>query len=311
MYKRQATFIPVKNPREEEEYEDAMAAIAAARDAKDTDAFRIARADIDRLKTTKCLPRREINKKSQENPNRDPAKCKEEWERWRREKSCVKCGATRAMEANHLAYYSDNMKEYDAIVKAEGVEVAEARIPKAERKIECLSDYAFWSTHGGVEAMRAEADKCEPLCRMCHALDPSSHSANENRSDPDKVKRENYETQKKFTDARIHAKYHKEKREYNYALKRAVGRCERGDCPRDGPTAVCVEGVEQCYEWDHIDPTTKECNISDLCGDGYCFETAKPRIDAERAKCRLLCRNCHNTRTEWDPPAAGSSSGDS
>ena len=304
-----AEFIPEQNPRKKTAYMNAMAAITKAKDAKDTDAFRIARADLDVRATKICRWCRAIRKKSDENPNSTTGACKEEWERLKREKfhTCVKCGATRAMEANHLAYYSENMKEYNAIVEAEGVEVAEARIPKAERKIYSLSDYVFWPTHGGVEAMRAEAAKCEPLCGMCHALDPSSKSANENRADPDKVKREKYATQQKFTVARNQAKYKKEKRGYNDALKRAVGRCERGDCPRDGPTAVCVEGFEQCYEWDHIDPATKECGIAEPCGDATCFATAKPRIDAERAKCRLLCRNCHKTRTEWDPPAAGPS----
>ena len=49
-------------------------------------------------------------------------------------------------------------------------------------------------------------------------------------------------------------------------------------------------------------------NISDLCGNAFCFATAKPLIDAEIAKCRLLCSNCHRTRRKWDtaehPPSS-------
>jgi len=308
-----AQFIPVKNPRKVAAYTGAMDALAAAHATKDTDAFRTARDTINQLKTALCLNCRTKVKERRENPDSPAGKCLAEWERMKREifHTCGECSGTRAIEANHAAQYSDKMKEYNAIVASEGVEAAEARIPKAERKIERLSQDTFWATHGGVEAMRAEARKCAPLCRMCHALDPSSTSANENRADPDNAKRENYATQYRFNIAWNQAKYAKEKRNYNYTLKRAVGRCERADCPRDGPSGgVCSAGFEQCYDWDHTDETTKECGISKLCSDNKSFATAKPLIDAERAKCRLLCANCHKTRSQWDKRSeAGSSSG--
>ena len=47
-------------------------------------------------------------------------------------------------------------------------------------------------------------------------------------------------------------------------------------------------------------PADKGRGIAQIVADGRCFATAKPEIDAERAKCRLLCRNCHNTRHQWD-----------
>ena len=92
-----------------------------------------------------------------------------------------------------------------------------------------------------------------------------------------------------------------EKRDYVNGLKRAVGRCERPDCPGDGPYGgECKVGYEQCYDWDHIEEEDKGRAIADIVNDRRCFATCKPEIDTERAKCRLLCRNCHHTRSQWD-----------
>jgi hypothetical protein len=142
---------------------------------------------------------------------------------------------------------------------------------------------------------------------MCHALDPSSSSSNERRVDPDKLKREDYATDKEFDIAKHHATYNMEKRDYANGLKRAVGRCERpddsryGPCPGDGPSSgVCKVDYEQCYDWDHIEEEDKERAIGDIVHDCRSLATAKPEIDTERAKCRLLCSNCHHTRSQWD-----------
>ena len=304
-------FIPEKNPRDKKEYLAAIDALQVATAAKDAAAFDDARDTIDRLKTTKCAPCRAVDAKSVANPTTTVGVCKAEWERLKAEKffQCGECGATRAIEANHHASFSENAKLYNECVKAEGKEVAERKYPKAERKLEPVSCYHKWacSSMGGVEGMRAEAEKCDPLCRMCHSLDPSSNSSNERRCDPAKVKREDYDTDKQFNYAKFSAKYRMDKRDYNNGLKRAVGRCERpddsryGPCPRDGPGGgECKVGYEQCYDWDHIVEEDKKRAIAEIVADGRCFATCKPEIDAERAKCRLLCTNCHHTRPQWD-----------
>ena len=110
-----------------------------------------------------------------------------------------------------------------------------------------------------------------------------------------------YATDEKFNVAKRSATYRMEKRDYVNGLKRAVGRCERPDCPCDGPSGgECKGGYEQCYDWDHIDPATKGRGIAKIVTDHRSLATCKPEIDAERVKCRLLCRNCHKTRSEWD-----------
>ena len=298
-------FVPEHNPRDKKAYLDAMDALQVATAAKDAAAFEAARDTIDRLKTAWCAPCRAIDAKSKVNPASKQGKCRAEWKRLKVEvfHTCGKCGSTRAIEANHRAIFAQNAELYRECVEAEGGEVAERKFPKAERKLESVSAYLTWSrpSMGGVEGMRLEAAKCDPLCRMCHALDPSSNSSNENRSDPAKVKREDYATDQKFNIAKNLARYSMEKRDYVNGLKRAVGICERRDCPRDGPSGgECTEGFEQCYDWDHIVEQDKGRGISDICHDRYCFATSKPEIDAERAKCRLLCSNCHKTRKQWD-----------
>ena len=298
-------FVPEKNPRDKNEYLEAIDALQVATAAKDASAFEAARDTIDRLKTALCAPCRAAVAKCLANPTTASGACRAEWERLKAEKfnECGECGATRAVEANHRASFSENAKLYNECVKAEGEEVAESKYRKEERKLWVVSDYMKWSrpSMGGVEGMRAEAEKCDPLCSMCHSLDPSSNSSNERRCDPAKVKRKDYATDRKFDKARFKATYRMEKRDYVNGLKRAVGRCERPDCPCDGPSGgECKEGYEQCYDWDHIDPATKGRGISNIVTDRRTLATTKPEIDAERAKCRLLCRNCHKTRSEWD-----------
>ena len=298
-------FIPELNPRDKKEYLEAIDALASAIETKDGSAFEAARDAIDRLKVTRCAPCRAVNAKSEANPTTLKGVCKAEWERLKAEKfnECGECGATRAIEANHRASFAENAKLYNECVKAEGEEVAESKYPKAERKLEPVSHYMKWflPSMGGVEGMRAEAEKCDPLCRMCHSLDPSSNSSNERRADPDKLKSGDYATERKFMLAKRSAKYRMEKRDYVNGLKRAVGRCERPDCPCDGPSnGECKAGYEQCYDWDHIVEEDKGRGISKIVGDCRCLATCKPEIDKERAKCRLLCRNCHHTRGQWD-----------
>jgi hypothetical protein len=320
-------FAPEGSKVKEKAYLEAVDAIGAAWTAKDVAAWTTARDTIASLATAKCMPCREGHKKARANPTTVIGQCVAEWERLKREvfHTCCKCGAKRSMQANHLKYYADHKKAYDKLID-DGValEEAERRIPKSERKLHQLSDTHQWArpANGGVEGMRAEAPKCEPLCSMCHALDDESSTANCNRADPAKVKEEDYATRKQFTDARNKARRKMEKRNYVNRLKRRIGGCERPDCPSiDGPARVgaCVAGFEQCYDWDHWVEATKGRGLSRICNDGHSLEHAKPEIHAElglpldfdidtdpippaaQRRCRLLCRNCHVTRKKtWD-----------
>ena len=80
------------------------------------------------------------------------------------------------------------------------------------------------------------------------------------------------------------------KREFVLRLKFERGGCEDCGLPVD-------EWNHPVMEWDHIDPMTKEFELSRAQNmKNMPFE----RIRAESEKCRLLCANCHRLRTYWD-----------
>jgi len=314
-------FVPEKNPRDAAAYTKAVEALSEARAAKDGDAFAAARETIASLATTRCAPCRAIQTKSQANPTTTMGACRAEWERLKAEvfATCRACGAQRAVEADHGDAYAANAKAHAAMVRTHGEEAADAAYPATERKLEGLSSTNFWPNHGGVEAMRAEADKCTPLCTMCHALDPSSHSAPQNAGGRAKAEAGEYATNEQRQKAVTQAGYREDKRAYNNSIKRKVGACERPECPRDGPSAGrCVPGFEACYDWDHVDPTTKGRGIAEIVNTCRSLPTAKRELLAEiglppdfdvasdemppvaERRCRLLCKNCHITRKEWD-----------
>jgi hypothetical protein len=273
-------------------------------ETRDAAMYLEARDTIEELATTTCDRCRDVHAKSSVNPNTKPGACKAEWERMKREvfAKCGRCGTERAVEANHGEVYAENAKKYNEMVETHGKDAAEKAYPAEGRKIEPVSRYMWWSWNGGVDAMRAEARKCTPLCRMCHMLDPASTSSEERRADPNKVKDENYATREGFLDARRTARYRKEKRDYVNKIKRGIRMCANPNCPRDGPSdGLCIEGFEQCYDFDHIVQKTKKYEISELAAFKGTLKAYKPKIDAEIAKCRLLCSNCHHLRKKWDP----------
>jgi hypothetical protein len=58
----------------------------------------------------------------------------------------------------------------------------------------------------------------------------------------------------------------------------------------------CGESAPECLHFHHIDPTTKDFNLSEAATR---ISASKERILAEVAKCRVLCANCH-FKLHWD-----------
>lgn len=57
----------------------------------------------------------------------------------------------------------------------------------------------------------------------------------------------------------------------------------------EGPCVRC--GSDERLEFDHIDSDTKTVNVSRMQG------WSEPRIEAEIAKCQVLCKPCHVAKT--------------
>ena len=114
--------------------------------------------------------------------------CHQNWERLKSTtfSQCERCGATRAVQANHGPSYAANARLHKKHAAANGKAAAEREYPAAERKLAGVADCGYWYRNGGVVAQNLEAAKCGALCDMCHILDPSSNAANCNRADPAK-----------------------------------------------------------------------------------------------------------------------------
>lgn len=90
--------------------------------------------------------------------------------------------------------------------------------------------------------------------------------------------------------ARLHRRYMDDKYAYVNARKVALESCEQ--CGVD-----VTEATTHCFDFAHKDAATKLAGVSSLCQSRQTLATARPLLDAEMAKCRLLCGPCHQAET--------------
>jgi hypothetical protein len=230
-----------------------------------------------------------------------PAKqaCKDEWERLKRE-ACARNGGCQNQECPERgegawcvlqADHGTNPKQKDK-----------------NGKPVSLSDYTWWSGHGGVAAMREEAKQIHQwICGFCHALEPTSNQG-KRCGDPATMplgKRSGTPEERTQYDARRQALVVYPKQQYVDEVKRAVGACLH--CRRP-----VLRGQEAGFDWDHRDEATK-CKgglygvfggVSGLvrnCAQAASLDKVQPLLDAEMDKCDLLCNNCHHRKTYGYP----------
>ena len=284
--------------------------------AKDWSKVEKLRAEVERLRKTQCDACRKRNKLS---PGQRA--CQDEWDRMRQE-ACRKqdgCANPNCTERG--------MDAWIVITADHGTN--EKRRNK-EGKPVGLSNYKWWASYGGVEAMCKEAQKIHQwICSCCHALESTSTQGRVNN--PETIARKPDETEKDFKKSKARAKITFPKYEYVNARKRAIGKCQYPGCDRE-----VVRGNETSFDFDHRDESTKRmCRCVNAKGEakGKChgcddklfgrtgglsglasnrtkkaaLEYAdrektvptgriKALFDAETDKCDLLCHNCHISR---------------
>jgi len=214
-------------------------------------------------------------------PSPNQLACKAEWERMKREAcgdhGCPKPGCAEKGAASWVCMSADHVDP--------------------TTKVHQLSDYVWWSSHGGVEAMRREHEKVQWMCRCCHQLEPTSNSGRiRARGGP--------------RDECIRAK-----QAYVDAYKLKLGGCQYSGCPR-----IVTAATVRSFDLDHRDPKTKvthethpdlvvKGHVGGVSGIVYNSKTSlwwvKDALDAELAGCDLLCANCHccrkpTGRARWD-----------
>jgi len=180
--------------------------------------------------------------------------------------------------------------------------------PKAKHKTTgkplALSSYKEWAGHGGVPAMEVEAEQIEQwICHVCHALEPTSASGNR-CADPTtmpKGKRRGTALETQQYKARHRAVIVHPKQQYVDEAKRRIGCCAA--CTRP-----VLPGTEPGFDFDHIDESTKSkgglfglnggvAGLVNNQAKAAALALVRDLLDAEMAKCQLLCSNCHHRKS--------------
>ena len=215
---------------------------------------------LEKVRLKSCNICRESSKKSNENPNTKKGKCRAFWVELRNV-PCADCGIC------------VGTTQYDH------------QLDRGS-KVHELSDYTWWSSHGGVDAMKEEVAKCIPRCAVCHPLQ-ASNAKFKRKYDTLEDMPTGTQLQREAQHAR---RYRDEKQAYVNKKKLALKSCAECDLQ-------VTEDRVNSFEFAHLDASDKVKSIANICGNCQSLETARPLLDAEMSKCRLICSNCHKLET--------------
>lgn len=291
-------------------FHSALAAFRVAHQVGDEAVCQAQLAIVLQLRAQRCDSCREHSNK------RSPTEqaCKDEWARMRQE------ACQRQNGCANQACPERGMVSWIALQADHGT----------NDKVHDLGDYMWWSYRGGVQAMREEYDEriFQFVCGVCHALESTSNSGRRKTSTTPERRAEEADDQ--YNDRCCRARTKVPKYEFVDELKIQVGYCQYPGCGR-----VCTLDNAVGFHWDHrVHSTKRACRcpeknpvtgkaqgcqdcpdrifrrhggVAGLAGN-HSKETAFhciPRgetlttgelLEAEAAKCDLLCTPCHLSR---------------
>ena len=254
--------------------------------ARDLEGAREARGKIDALRAARCPScRKTYNKLTGQ------------------VKACYKCWVELRQEA--CERHGGCMNSECCEKGPDAWQVLEADHRKPEDKTRNLSDYKWWACNDGPAAMRAEASKCQWLCRFCHRLEPTGTQANR-CGDPTEMedgKCSGTDEEKAQYKAKHRAKIRYPKQSFVDTEKLRRGGCLT--CPRKVTPATTF-----AFDFDHRDAATKMSGEDTLAGEQggvsglvanntkrAALDKIKDVLVAEMLLCDLLCANCHKRKT--------------
>lgn len=184
---------------------------------------------------------------------------------------CLKCrtnnNINRKVDNTHYEKLRGNIEKLK-IEMGPCIECGETNLKVLEfDHIDTSSKVANVTALRSIEKMNLEAKKCQILCRMCHT---------KKSVETMKEKFKNYEKNDIIKRNQDHVK--------NIKLK--INKCTNCD-------KKVSDYIPECFDFDHIDPTTKFMDVSDMVSSKYCIK----KIDNEIQKCQLLCGYCHKLKT--------------
>lgn len=237
-------------------------------------------------RTKVCETCRLVAKKTQENPDTKKGASRAKWYEIRarlQKQGCVACGRNDSMTVEH------------------GLPELKMRDKKGDTVD--LGSYSRWHVLGGPDAMEAELQKegVVPMCYNCQFMQPT-HSAMQARIDPNDLPDVRACDDKAAYTKKRDIVVRDEKKYYVDTIKiMEFGNCE--DCgllvvPSDQHYEPDANAYPHAFQFAHRSELDKEHSVSKLVASRRLLKTAKPKIDKEIARCRLLCMCCGHLETQ-------------
>jgi hypothetical protein len=268
-----------------------------AYEARDLEAANAARECLVEQRGANCPPCRTTHKTL----TGETKACKEFYDATR-EAMCLAqngCRHPTCVERGELAKYVLEGDHFDP----------KGSIDPANKKVHALSEYPWWAWNGGVAAMRLEVPKLQWPCKFCHFLEKTGKQANRS-GDPELMLPGRYngtEEEIKQYEAKRKANNVYPKQDHVDEEKLRRGCCLQ--CKR----IVTKENVF-AFHFDHRNELTKMMGKDTLArkqggvgglvanvANAATLDKIEPILDAEMAKCDLLCANCHHRKTNGYP----------